>query len=160
MRRLGQREPACEVTNKPLCTGPGHVRIAGSASQSWWLRARLDAMAMAGWAPMIDDDDARVEDGLAGVEMDFLRHDSGVRKRKGPPRSGQAHALSARRRPGYSLSGCFPAEPDSASPGPLRLSRPERSANAFGRGSMPPRSTCLAAAGSADNQRPEPSPSF
>ena len=36
----------------------------------------------------------------------------------------QARALSARRRPGYSSSGCFPAEPDSASPGESKHNAP------------------------------------
>jgi hypothetical protein len=45
----------------------------------------------------------------------------------------QAHALAARRRPGYSLPGCFPAAPDSASPGNLIVSRWQLTNNACGR---------------------------
>jgi len=51
--------------------------------------------------------------------VSFLRHSSGVRwKTKAPEaRPRGPDAPSAHRRPGYSLSGCTPAEPDSASPG-------------------------------------------
>jgi hypothetical protein len=45
----------------------------------------------------------------------------GNRNRQGPD------ALSAHHRPGYSLSGCVPAEPDSASPGTFSIRRVERS---------------------------------
>ena len=50
----------------------------------------------------------------------------------------QARALSARRRPGYSLSGCFPAEPDSASPG-----KSEHNAPAVARQCLPTPESCL-----------------
>src|SRR5438067_9458334 len=55
----------------------------------------------------------------------FLRHSSGVRwwQNKDPWRllSQGSDAPSAHRRPGYSLSGCTPAEPDSASPGAVSI---------------------------------------
>lgn len=52
----------------------------------------------------------------------FSRHRSGVQRHKSsgglwPPEP----APLARRRPGYSSSGCTPAEPDSASPGNTKL---------------------------------------
>jgi hypothetical protein len=54
--------------------------------------------------------------------QDFLRHDDGVQgygKKMAP--DGSTHqgpdAPLAHRRPGYPLSGCVPAEPDSVSPG-------------------------------------------
>ncbi len=53
--------------------------------------------------------------------MRFLRHGSGVQWQKNEAPEGVAvqgpDAPLAHRRPGYSLSGCTPAEPDSASPG-------------------------------------------
>ena len=61
--------------------------------------------------------------GLDSTAVRFRRHDSGVRwqtQQKRPLRSKTRErpcAPSAHRRPGYSLSGCTPAEPDSASPG-------------------------------------------
>lgn len=54
-------------------------------------------------------------------QMDFLRHASGVQRvesKKAPDkrtRHGPTAPL-AHRRPGYPLSGCVPAEPDSVSP--------------------------------------------
>jgi hypothetical protein len=58
---------------------------------------------------------------LAGYQVRFLRRDSGVRwwqKRTPEGWSLQgSDAPSAHRRPGYSLSGCTPAESDPASPG-------------------------------------------
>jgi len=66
---------------------------------------------------------------LDETRMDFLRHNSGVpwRLKRGTP--GQVFgpgpsAPWAHRRPGYPLSGCVPAEPDSVSPG-KRISPPE-----------------------------------
>ena len=41
----------------------------------------------------------------------------------------QGDAPSAHRRPGYSSSGCTPAEPDSASPGDSSLSCPDQAGN-------------------------------
>ena len=52
--------------------------------------------------------------------MRFWRHGSGVQwqKNAAPDSAGQGpDAPWAHRRPGYSLPGCTPAEPDSASPG-------------------------------------------
>ena len=53
--------------------------------------------------------------------MRFLRHGSGVQWQKNvAPEDVSVQgpdAPLAHRRPGYSLSGCTPAEPDSASPG-------------------------------------------
>ena len=61
----------------------------------------------------------------AGIWVDFLRHDSGVRWRQRKTPDGFHHqgpdAPSAHRRPGYPLSGCVPAEPDSVSTGSVRL---------------------------------------
>ena len=57
--------------------------------------------------------------------MDLGRHDSGARRHRGKTPDGFHHqgpdAPSAHRRPGYPLSGCVPAEPDSVSPGSVRL---------------------------------------
>jgi len=56
--------------------------------------------------------------------MRFLRHSSGGRwqGRRPPGRRGPGGmALSARRRPGYPLVGCAPAEPASVSPGWKKL---------------------------------------
>src|SRR5262245_40148862 len=56
------------------------------------------------------------------VKVDFLRHELRCPKGGKQPR-GQGcqprgeDGLSAHRRPGYPLSGCVPAEPDSVSPG-------------------------------------------
>jgi hypothetical protein len=62
--------------------------------------------------------------------VDFGRHDSGVRRHQGKTPDGFHHkgpdAPSAHRRPGYPLSGCVPAEPDSVSPGSVRLASTER----------------------------------
>jgi hypothetical protein len=53
---------------------------------------------------------------------DFLRHSSGVRWREAKRSLATVVARDQmHRRPGYSLSGCVPAEPDSASPGTLSL---------------------------------------
>src|SRR5262249_30312505 len=54
----------------------------------------------------------------------FWRHNSGDRwHKKAPEVLGSSGArTSVRRRPGYSLSGCTPAEPDSASPGGILIS--------------------------------------
>ena len=64
------------------------------------------------------------------IWLDFLRHDSGVRWRQGKTPDGFHHqgpdAPSAHRRPGYPLSGCVPAEPDSVSPGRGRLASTEQ----------------------------------
>jgi hypothetical protein len=64
--------------------------------------------------------------------VDFLRHDSGVRRHQGKTPDGFHHqgldAPSAHRRPGYPLSGCVPAEPDSVSPGIVRLASTEQCA--------------------------------
>ena len=53
--------------------------------------------------------------------MRFLRHGSGVQWWKNTAPEDvtvqEPDAPLAHRRPGYSLSGCTPAEPDSASPG-------------------------------------------
>src|SRR5208337_53879 len=58
------------------------------------------------------------------------RHDSGVRRHQGKAPDGFHHqgpdAPSAHRRPGYPLSGCVPAEPDSVSPGRVRLASTEQ----------------------------------
>ena len=43
--------------------------------------------------------------------------DGGERGPRPPEPSGASEAPSAHRRPGYPLSGCVPAEPDSVSPG-------------------------------------------
>lgn len=49
-------------------------------------------------------------------------------------------APSAHRRPGYPLSGCVPAEPDSVSPGNLRVaSAPPRHNPLSDTGVMPPK---------------------
>lgn len=62
----------------------------------------------------------------------FSRHNSGVRwcGKKAAPKGNLSgpDAPSAHRRPGYSLSGCTPAEPDSASPGRGSLSLQRREA--------------------------------
>ncbi len=62
--------------------------------------------------------------------MDWGRHDSGVRRHQGKAPDGFHHqgpdAPSAHRRPGYPLSGCVPAEPDSVSPGSVRLASTEQ----------------------------------
>src|SRR5665213_1147216 len=42
---------------------------------------------------------------------------SGLLKQEAGELSPAGHAFSARRRPGYSLLGCFPAEPNFAWPG-------------------------------------------
>jgi len=57
-----------------------------------------------------------------------LRHSSGVRwKSKAPEaRPRGPDAPSAHRRPGYPLSGCVPAEPDSVSPSSVRLASTEQ----------------------------------
>jgi len=59
--------------------------------------------------------------GLCPSLQDFQRHISGVRLPKTKMASDdncrqRPDALSAHRRPGYPLSGCVPAEPDSVSP--------------------------------------------
>lgn len=61
----------------------------------------------------------------AAGEVRFRRHNSGVRWQGNPPgRVAQGAATpSARRRPGYPLAGCSPAEPASVSPGRFRLSQ-------------------------------------
>jgi hypothetical protein len=65
--------------------------------------------------------------------VDFLRHDSGVRRHQGKTPDGFHHqgpdAPSAHRRPGYPLSGCVPAEPDSVSPSSVRLASTEQYGN-------------------------------
>jgi hypothetical protein len=65
-----------------------------------------------------------------GTWVDFLRHDSGVRWRQGTAPDGfhqqGPDAPSAHRRPGYPLSGCVPAEPNSVSPGNVRLASTEQ----------------------------------
>jgi len=62
--------------------------------------------------------------------VDLGRHDSGVRRHQGKAPDGFHHqgpdAPSAHRRPGYPLSGCVPAEPDSVSPGSVRLASAEQ----------------------------------
>ncbi|MBT9137283.1 MAG: hypothetical protein DDT34_02371 [Firmicutes bacterium] len=60
---------------------------------------------------------------------DFPRHDSGGQWRANKKVSERRclwrpRTPLARRRPGYSLSGCVPAEPDSASPSALIISCP------------------------------------
>ena len=60
---------------------------------------------------------------------DFSRHDSGGQRRANEKVSERRclrrpRTPLARRRPGYSLSGCVPAEPDSASPSALIISCP------------------------------------
>ena len=60
--------------------------------------------------------------GLCPRPQDFRRHISGVRwpaMKKAPDNYHRQRpdASSAHRRPGYPLSGCVPAEPDSVSPG-------------------------------------------
>src|SRR5277367_4789687 len=54
-----------------------------------------------------------VSDGIREMAPDGFHH-------QGPD------APSAHRRPGYPLSGCVPAEPDSVSPGSLRLAPTEQ----------------------------------
>ena len=59
--------------------------------------------------------------GLCPSPQDFQRHSSGVRLpeiKMASANNGRQRpdALSAHRRPGYPLSGCVPAEPDSVSP--------------------------------------------
>jgi len=59
--------------------------------------------------------------GLCPRPQDFRRHISGVRWLAMKTAPDNYHrqrpdALSAHRRPGYPLSGCVPAEPDSVSP--------------------------------------------
>jgi hypothetical protein len=65
--------------------------------------------------------------------VDFLRHGSGVRRHQGKTPDGFHHqgpdAPSAHRRPGYPLSGCVPAEPDSVSPSSVRLASTEQCGN-------------------------------
>ena len=53
----------------------------------------------------------------------------GGTKNPGRIETRQGDAPSAHRRPGYSSSGCTPAEPDSASPGDPSLTRPEQARN-------------------------------
>jgi hypothetical protein len=48
---------------------------------------------------------------------------SRMRTTPGSKRRQRSDAPLAHRRPGYSLSGCVPAEPDSASPGSLTVPR-------------------------------------
>src|SRR6516165_2382460 len=70
-----------------------------------------------------------VSDGIMGMAPGGLHH-------QGPD------APSAHRRPGYPSSGCVPAEPDSVSPGPLRVAvagPPDKSPSDTG--VMPPKST-------------------
>jgi hypothetical protein len=59
--------------------------------------------------------------------VDFLRHDSGDRWRmaRSSPTSVERGSSepSVHRRPGYPLSGCVPAEPDSVSPGEKTITR-------------------------------------
>jgi hypothetical protein len=62
--------------------------------------------------------------------VDYRRHDSGVRRHQGKALDGfhqQGHnAPWAHCRPGYPLSGCVPAEPDSVSLGSVRLASTEQ----------------------------------
>jgi hypothetical protein len=67
-----------------------------------------------------------VRDAAGRMRVDFLRHSSGVRRRKNAPaqqcgREASCEAPSAHRRPGYPLLGCVPAEPNSVSPGGERI---------------------------------------
>jgi hypothetical protein len=75
---------------------------------------------------MPDCSEARIL-GLCPSPQDFQRHISDVRLSETKMASAnncrqRPDALSAHRRPGYPLSGCVPAEPDSVSPGNLTLS--------------------------------------
>lgn len=74
---------------------------------------------------------------VLGMLVRFLRHDSGGRgcQKKNPRRLSLqgSDAPSAHRRPGYSLSGCTPAKPDSASPGGLSLAKHQDRHKASGR---------------------------
>jgi hypothetical protein len=88
---------------------------------------------------------------LGASQVRFLRHDSGVRWwRKTEPLKASLQgfdAPSAHRRPGYSSSGCTPAEPDSASPGAGSLAEHLSDHKACGRqvgslGMTPKRITC------------------
>src|SRR5580704_15126745 len=58
------------------------------------------------------------------MQVAFSRHELRRPKEKGPGdlRSPEPAPL-ARRRPGYSSSGCTPAEPDSASPGKTSITQ-------------------------------------
>jgi hypothetical protein len=68
---------------------------------------------------------------LDALSMGFQGMASGVRwwdKKSLAERLRQADAPSAHRRPGYSSSGCTPAEPDSASPGEASLTHADEQA--------------------------------
>ena len=85
--------------------------------------------------------------GLCPSPQDFQRHISGVRLIKTKMASDnncwqRPDALSAHRRPGYPLSGCVPAEPDSVSPGnPTLSSKSTIRKNLSDTGAMPEKSS-------------------
>ena len=54
--------------------------------------------------------------GMQETGTDFLRHGSGVRWREKQPLIALATRGLMHHRPGYPLSGCVPAEPNSVSP--------------------------------------------
>jgi hypothetical protein len=64
----------------------------------------------------------RDEDSIDGFSEAWLRCPKGTRNKAPSKRTGQGpDAPLAHRRPGYPLSGCFPAEPNSVSPGTLTI---------------------------------------
>jgi site-specific DNA recombinase len=58
-----------------------------------------------------------------GTLPDCTRRGRPMRERRSPGFVAQGRSASARRRPGYPLVGCTPAEPTSVSPGTVRLSQ-------------------------------------
>jgi hypothetical protein len=87
--------------------------------------------------------------GLCPGPQDFRRHISGVRYSaiaKAPDNYHRQRpdALSAHRRPGYPLSGCVPAEPDSVSPDNHTLAPMHTiGKNPSDTGVMPGKSSCF-----------------